>query len=158
VTKFTLKTYPLGLVWGGAIFISPEHAQDVFAATAKFQSENCDAKAAMILGINSVLMPTFGPSPIPLINLLLFYAAPEPAPGVFDDFKAIPTLDVTGFGQALGTTTYASLVDVGNQGGADSIAPRQVRLWSLTDHQANAGKGRYSTLMASLTIPSTSST
>lgn len=109
MTRFTLRTRPLGLVWGGSIFISPEYADDVFAATAKFQSQNRDPKASMILGINTVVMPALGPSPIPLLSLFVFYAAPEPAPGLFDDFKAIPTLNVTGSSQVLGTMTYSTL-------------------------------------------------
>jgi hypothetical protein len=127
VTKFTLKTYPLGPVWGGVVFVSPEYATDVFAATAKFQSTNRDPKAAMLLTLNSAVLPDAGPTPVPLLSYNLFYAAPDPAPGVFDDFVSIPTIQVEGSEQSLGTTTLLSIVSAGKPG-TYSRSPRYIHI------------------------------
>lgn len=109
----------------------------------------------MIMGTNSVLMPAFGPAPIPLINLILFYASPNPAPGVFDDFVKIPTLDVQGSGLPFGTASYSTLVIGGNVGADSSIGPRCVAYFGHTV-SAHQYAGRSSTLTASLIIRSNS--
>lgn len=131
VTKFTLKTYPLGPVWGGVVFVSPEYATDVFAATAKFQSTNRDPKAAMLLTLNSAVLPETGPTPVPLLSFNLFYAAPNPAPGVFDDFVSIPILEVEGYEQSLGTTTLTSIVLASNSG-TYSSGPRYIHIYPMS--------------------------
>ncbi|KAF5327189.1 hypothetical protein D9619_004973 [Psilocybe cf. subviscida] len=89
VTKFTLKVFPQTQVWGGLIFNAESMIPAVSAATAKFQAEVKDPKAAIIT----------------LVSEVLFYDAPTPPKGIFDDFLAIPatTTDIS-------TRSFLSLV------------------------------------------------
>ncbi|KAH9043470.1 FAD-binding domain-containing protein [Lactarius hengduanensis] len=76
VTKFTYKTVPQGQVWGGTLNYNVDQLDSVKEALLKFQQKN-DTKAALN---------------VPAISAaLVFYNAPTPAPGIFDDFLAIPT-------------------------------------------------------------------
>ncbi|KAH9025722.1 FAD-binding domain-containing protein [Lactarius deliciosus] len=83
VTKFTYKTVPQGEVWGGTLRYDVDQLDLVKDAVVKFQQKN-DTKAAL----NVPLIY----SPVGAISAaVLFYNAPTPAPGIFDDFLAIPT-------------------------------------------------------------------
>ncbi|KAH8984844.1 FAD-binding domain-containing protein [Lactarius akahatsu] len=83
VTKFTYKTVPQGQVWGGTISYNADQLDLVKEALLKFQQKN-DTKAALTVPV------TYTPAgAIPAA--LVFYNAPTPAPGIFDDFLAIPT-------------------------------------------------------------------
>ncbi|KAN0133064.1 FAD-binding domain containing protein [Lactarius tabidus] len=83
VTKFTYKTIPQDQVWGGSLNYTSDQQDLVEAALVNFQQTN-DPKAALNIGAIytpvGVLFATF-----------FFYNAPTPAPGIFDDFLAIPT-------------------------------------------------------------------
>ncbi|KAH8981553.1 FAD-binding domain-containing protein [Lactarius deliciosus] len=83
VTKFTYKTVPQGQVWGGTLNYSVDQLDLVKEALVKFQQKN-DTKAALIV---PVIYTPAGAIP----TALVFYNAPTPAPGIFDDFLAIPT-------------------------------------------------------------------
>ncbi|PBK85373.1 FAD dependent oxidoreductase [Armillaria gallica] len=84
VTRFTLKTYPQGAVWGGFAAYNASYISAFTAASVKFCSEVTDPKAGMIIeyGYTSGQM---------------FYDGPIPPDGIFDEFLAIPALalDVT---------------------------------------------------------------
>ncbi|KAH9168080.1 FAD-binding domain-containing protein [Lactarius sanguifluus] len=83
VTKFTYKTVPQGQVWGGTINYNADQLDLVKDALVKFQQKN-DSKAALTVPV--VYTPAGAIS-----VAIIFYNAPTPAPGIFDDFLAIPT-------------------------------------------------------------------
>jgi hypothetical protein len=86
--------------------MSPDYATQVIAATSKFQQTNKDPKASMYLGISTAVAAD---SSIKLLlNPVLFYDAPTPAPGIFEDFLTIPTLQ--GLGIPFNTTTMRDFV------------------------------------------------
>ena len=95
VTKFTLRAYPMGPVWGGMRTYDPKDRSRVFNALADFiENNHKDPNAAIIftsgLGSASVAFVYFGATP------------PKGAFGKFEDIKA--TLDTCQ------TTTYESIV------------------------------------------------
>ncbi|KAJ3508178.1 hypothetical protein NLJ89_g5895 [Agrocybe chaxingu] len=98
VTKFTLKTFPQTQVWGGLITITAPFIPQVAAATAAFSANVKDPKASIITTYNFLLGQ-------PGISQLLFYDAPTPPPGIFDDFLAIPH-----FTKNVKTRSFSSLV------------------------------------------------
>ncbi|KAK0505193.1 hypothetical protein EDD18DRAFT_1061398 [Armillaria luteobubalina] len=98
VTRFTLRTFPQGQVWGGLITYTQNHLSEVNAATVKFSNNVTDPKAAIITTYNFLLGQ-------PGVSQLLFYDGPSPPDGIFDDFLAIPH-----FTQDVKTRDYMSLV------------------------------------------------
>ncbi|KAK0229785.1 hypothetical protein EDD85DRAFT_911737 [Armillaria nabsnona] len=90
VTRFTLKAYPQGSVWGGGASYNASYISAFNAATVKFCSEVTDPKAAMA-------MTYVYASGQVLLSALMFYNGSTPPDGIFDDFLAIPALvqDVT---------------------------------------------------------------
>ncbi|KAI9437990.1 FAD dependent oxidoreductase [Lactarius indigo] len=102
VTKFTHKTVPQGQVWGGTLNYNVDQLDLVKDAVVKFQQKN-DTKAALNVPIiytpagvrPYISMLSFTNQEISSIQAVsaavLFYNAPTPAPGIFDDFLAIPT-------------------------------------------------------------------
>jgi UDP-N-acetylenolpyruvoylglucosamine reductase len=98
VTKFTFIARPQTQIFGGVAQYSDAQAQAIIQATVNFQEKN-DPKAQVIVIFGSSGGIDFG-------VLILFYDAPTPANGIFDEFLAIPTLPVPGTGyktQALNT-------------------------------------------------------
>ncbi|KAH9946908.1 FAD dependent oxidoreductase [Amylocystis lapponica] len=98
VTKFTLQTFPQTQVWGGVINVIAEYANQVNAATANFAANTTDPKAAMIMSYDYTIGSL-------LMSVILFYDAPTPPPGIFDDFLAIPYLT-----KDISTRSFLSLV------------------------------------------------
>ncbi|KAA1474543.1 FAD-binding domain-containing protein [Dentipellis sp. KUC8613] len=98
VTQFTLKTFPQTQVWGGLITITGDQLDKVTAAVAKFSAEVTDPKAAVLPTYNFVLGQTG-------VSLIMFYDAPTPPSGIFDDFLAIPS-----FTKDISTRSFSSLV------------------------------------------------
>ncbi|KAH9017339.1 FAD-binding domain-containing protein [Lactarius deliciosus] len=84
VTKFTYKTVPQGQVWGGTINYNADQLDLVKEALVKFQQKN-DSKASLNVPV------TYTPAGAISAVAIVFYNAPTPAPGIFDDFLAIPT-------------------------------------------------------------------
>jgi hypothetical protein len=103
VTQFTIKTYPMGDVWGGMRIYSGDQADDIYAALHNFVAENeNDQKAAVILtDITAV-------AGLKLFLIFYYYGEPEPpTTGAFAQFLDIDsTLDTTK------TQTYAELVSL----------------------------------------------
>ncbi|KAG6908410.1 hypothetical protein DXG01_004771 [Tephrocybe rancida] len=93
VTRFTLKTFPQGQVWGGLITVTAPWIKDVAAATAAFSSSVTDPKAGIITTYNF------------LLGQLLFYDGPTPPSGIFDAFLALPC-----FTKDISTRDFLSLV------------------------------------------------
>ncbi|GLB39882.1 putative oxygen-dependent FAD-linked oxidoreductase family protein [Lyophyllum shimeji] len=85
VTRFTLRTFPQGRVWGGLTTYLFTKIADVTAATARFSASVTDPKASIISMYNTL----FG---VPGIFVLMFYDGLEPPEGIFDDFLKIPHL------------------------------------------------------------------
>ncbi|PBK95430.1 FAD dependent oxidoreductase [Armillaria gallica] len=98
VTRFTLRTFPQGQVWGGLITYTQDHLSEANAATVKFSNDVTDPKAAIITTYNFLLGQ-------PGVSQLLFYDGPTPPDGIFDDFLAIPH-----FTQDIKTRDFTSLV------------------------------------------------
>ncbi|KAI0260602.1 FAD dependent oxidoreductase [Gloeopeniophorella convolvens] len=76
VTKFTVKLHPLGQIWGGVIGFAPNQIDVVNDALVKYQ-QKIDLKAALA-GSTAT-------------GIIMYYDAPTPPDGLFDEFLAIPT-------------------------------------------------------------------
>jgi len=98
VTQFTLKTFPQGQVWGGLITYTLAQIPAVSAAIERFASNVTDPKAAIIPTFNFLLGQ-------PGVSHVMFYDAPTPPAGIFDDFLAIPHLT-----EDVSTRSFVSLV------------------------------------------------
>ncbi|KAF9531543.1 FAD-binding domain-containing protein [Crepidotus variabilis] len=99
VTKFTLKTFPQTQVWGGVMTIPFTEHSKVSAATANFAANVTDPKASIITTFNAVA----GVGQI--AEMLLFYDAPTPPDGIFNNFTSIPALQTD-----VKTRSFISLV------------------------------------------------
>ncbi|KAI0058465.1 FAD-binding domain-containing protein [Artomyces pyxidatus] len=97
VTKFTLKTHPQTEVWAGVVTMSFEHLGVFNRVLANF-AEHVDEKAAVVAGYESAPNAT-------TVSAFIFYDAPSPPAGLFDDMLAIPAISNT-----VQTTTYATFV------------------------------------------------
>ncbi|KAH9030957.1 FAD-binding domain-containing protein [Lactarius hengduanensis] len=83
VTKFVLKSYPQSSIWGGFMFYFPDQLDAVKNALVRYQQkQDVKASAAVILNYASGQLT---------LGSFLFYDAPVPPQGLFDDFLAIPT-------------------------------------------------------------------
>lgn len=85
VTRFTLKTFPQSKVWGGTMVYTRDKFDEVNSATHKFATQVTDTKASIL----TTYTATLG---IPAVLQFLFYDAPTPPAGIFDDFLKIPSL------------------------------------------------------------------
>ncbi|KAJ1306221.1 hypothetical protein OPQ81_010929 [Rhizoctonia solani] len=83
VTKFTLRAFPQGQVWGGLKTFTFDQLDKVNAATADFVKNVTDPKAAIITTYNFLLGQ-------PGVSLLMFYDGPTPPAGIFEKFESIP--------------------------------------------------------------------
>ncbi|TEB19617.1 FAD-binding domain-containing protein [Coprinellus micaceus] len=86
VTRFKMRTFPQGLVWGGLItFADPNVFPTVTAAVAEFAARTTDPKAGLMSSATVVQGKH-------TIELFVFYDGPEPPAGIFDKFmNAGPT-------------------------------------------------------------------
>ncbi|KAJ3552015.1 hypothetical protein NM688_g4382 [Phlebia brevispora] len=98
VTRFTFKAVPQGQVWGGLITFTENELDAVNAATANFAESVTDPKAQIITTYNFLLGE-------PGVSQLLFYNAPTPPDGIFDEF-----LDIPYFTKDISTRSFVSLV------------------------------------------------
>ncbi|TVY29461.1 putative FAD-linked oxidoreductase [Lachnellula hyalina] len=92
VTKFTLKTYPIGTdgqVWAGTRIYDATKLSAVLNATQHFIEYNDDPKAAVIVTLD-IAVDTL----VQVAVVFFFYDGETPQGGVFDEFNAlIPTSD-----------------------------------------------------------------
>ncbi|KAM6499462.1 FAD dependent oxidoreductase [Amanita muscaria] len=79
VTRFTLKTFPQTAIWGGEIVYTLLSIPEVTKAVVKFSATNTDPKASIAASYGCVAL-------VPFSIVLLFYDAPTPPQGIFDDF------------------------------------------------------------------------
>ncbi|PBK61219.1 FAD-binding domain-containing protein [Armillaria solidipes] len=84
ITRFTLKAYPQGAVWGGVASYNASYISAFNAASVKFCSEVTDPKAAMLM------IYAYASGQVSL-STQMFYDGPTPPDGIFDDFLAIPS-------------------------------------------------------------------
>ncbi|KAJ8590731.1 hypothetical protein M405DRAFT_861111 [Rhizopogon salebrosus TDB-379] len=98
VTRFTLKTFPQQLVWGGLITYASNELARVNQATANFTANNTDPRAQIITNY----ICTLG---ITEVAELVFYDGSSPPKGILDEFLAIPYLT-----KNVSTRTFFSLV------------------------------------------------
>ncbi|KAF8267725.1 FAD-binding domain-containing protein [Lactarius quietus] len=83
VTKFTLKSYPQGEIWGGDISYGSDQLEAVKIAIAEF---------GKVTDTNATLLPDFLYSSGEVVSsVILFYNAPQPPSGIFDTFLQLPS-------------------------------------------------------------------
>ncbi|KAJ5605242.1 hypothetical protein N7510_010396 [Penicillium lagena] len=82
VTAYTMRTHPVGKVWGGNYIFTADKTPQILAALRNFVADYPDDKAAIILTSEHGAV-------IDLWIMFLFYDGPEPPAGVFDEFSAI---------------------------------------------------------------------
>ncbi|KAH8983408.1 FAD-binding domain-containing protein [Lactarius hatsudake] len=102
VTNFVVKSYPQTKVWGGFMFYPPNQLAAVKDAFVGYQRKQ-DIKASAAVLIN------YGSGQL-LVGSFLFYDAPVPPQGLFDDFLTVPTTS-----KNLSTTSFADLILLSNQ-------------------------------------------
>ncbi|KAF6741654.1 FAD-binding domain-containing protein [Ephemerocybe angulata] len=89
VTKITLKTFPQGRIWGGIIaYADPTVFSEVAAVTSKMANEVKDPKAMFSTGV------IFSNGSVN-VGTVVFYNAPSPPIGIFDDILNIPSAQHT---------------------------------------------------------------
>ncbi|PFH46241.1 hypothetical protein AMATHDRAFT_77754 [Amanita thiersii Skay4041] len=98
ITRFTMKAFPQGPVWGGVITYLLPQIPDVTTAFTKFISTVTDPKAGLINAYNA-----FNGQPV--VSLLLFYDGSSPPSGMFDDF-----LGITAVSQDISERSLVSLI------------------------------------------------
>ncbi|KAF9244085.1 FAD-binding domain-containing protein [Melanogaster broomeanus] len=82
VTKFTLRTFPQSLVWGGLLIMDGTVFERLVDAVQDFLENNVDPRAAVIVNYNILAGSK-------VAFVILFYDGPEPPKGLFDDFMDI---------------------------------------------------------------------
>ncbi|KAH9434342.1 hypothetical protein MCOR02_006354 [Pyricularia oryzae] len=90
VTKFVLKAYPIGQVWGGNMVFGASKTDEILAAVRDF-TENYDKypKAAIIATAELTAL-----NAAKIWTLFLFYDGESPPAGIFDKFLAAkPTIN-----------------------------------------------------------------
>lgn len=102
VTKFTIKTIPLGLIWGGyrLYTTNPEISSAILNATQDFTENQTDPRAAIIVTVEILL-----DSLSQFWAIFFFYNGPILPTGVFDKFPTTHYLDTTK------PQTYSSLLN-----------------------------------------------
>ncbi|TFL01165.1 FAD-binding domain-containing protein [Pterulicium gracile] len=85
VTRFTMRTYPQGPMWGGQLAYSGAQLELFIDAMLDFQQQT-DPKAAVLSGYR---IQSSGQA---AMLAVVYYNAPNPPPGIFDKFLAIPTI------------------------------------------------------------------
>ncbi|PBK85369.1 FAD-binding domain-containing protein [Armillaria gallica] len=85
VTRFTLKTFHQGNIWGGTTVYPATVISAFTAAAVKFSSEVTDPKAAMLITFE------YAARQIVLVTTMV-YDGPVPPRGIFEDFLNMTTL------------------------------------------------------------------
>ncbi|KAH9920717.1 FAD-binding domain-containing protein [Fomitopsis serialis] len=99
VTTIYLETHPQTAVWGGSI-VTTGVDDAVVAATQNFYETVTDPKAAILTTFN--YDASLGLS---ITEMTIYYNAPTPPEGMFDDFMALPSLT-----KNISTRSYLSLI------------------------------------------------
>ncbi|KAK0447288.1 FAD dependent oxidoreductase [Armillaria borealis] len=85
VTRFTLKTFPQGTIWGGTTVYPATVISAFIAAAARFSSEVTDPKAAMLITFEYAARQI-------VLATIMMYDGPVPPRGIFDDFLNMTSL------------------------------------------------------------------
>ncbi|KAI9676693.1 MAG: hypothetical protein M1822_008256 [Bathelium mastoideum] len=104
VTKFTLKTFDIGQVWGGTKTYAGSDYKTLLGATANFTQNFTDPKAAVIVTNDFTLDDLAS-----IIVIFYFYDGPTPPAGIFDEFD-----QVTPLSSNVSTQSYPSLLTGNN--------------------------------------------
>jgi hypothetical protein len=87
ITKYTLRTYPIGRVWGGYRIYTTGKRDQIYAGFHDFvKNPNPDPKAAIIVNTS------YATQGIITYMVYFFYDGPKPAPGAFGNLVDIPSL------------------------------------------------------------------
>ncbi|KAK0127640.1 hypothetical protein ONS96_007164 [Cadophora gregata f. sp. sojae] len=100
VTRFTVNTVPIGLVWGGVRTYTRYVAPQILAATQNFTENFPDPRAAIIVTFQT-LVNTLDQ----FFAIFFFYNGPIVPRGVFDAFNVILST-----GDSVKTQSYSSLL------------------------------------------------
>ncbi|KAI1816978.1 FAD-binding domain-containing protein [Poronia punctata] len=88
VTRFKIRTYPIGEVWGGYRIYDPSQATKIFEALHAFAATGAQDPKAAIIETNLILV-----TGLKSHLMYFFYDGPEPpSSGPFADFLKIPSL------------------------------------------------------------------
>ena len=110
VSQFTLKTYPIGLVWGGLRYYAADQFPALVSALAKYQSVPEKDPDANVMIQGPITNTSYG------ILLNLVYSRPVENPPAFEAFKDIPVLlDTTS------VRTYANLIASANDADVNQL-------------------------------------
>ncbi|KAF1985896.1 FAD binding domain-containing protein [Aulographum hederae CBS 113979] len=85
VTSYTMKTYPIGEIWGGTMVFGGDQTPKLLTAIRNFTEHYLDPKAALIMTAEKVLRGA-----VDIWVVFLFYDGPTPPPNVFKDFIDTP--------------------------------------------------------------------
>ncbi|KAF1813617.1 FAD-binding domain-containing protein [Eremomyces bilateralis CBS 781.70] len=107
VTKFTLKAYPIGQVWGGSRIYLPDVQREVLKATHDFISNPSDPKAAIIVNHNMVM------GGVTIVQVFFFYDGTTPPSAAFNGLLEIPSVQ-----DQTAVRSYAELLDFNSEGAA----------------------------------------
>ena len=116
VTKYTVKTFDIGQVWGGIKIYAGLDYQTILGATANFTQNFTDPKAAVIVTCDFALYDL-----VSVIVIFYFYDGSTPPAGVFDEFD-----QVTPIFSNVSTQSYPSLL-AGNNVYSTSGSRYQIR-------------------------------
>ncbi|TFK34307.1 FAD-binding domain-containing protein [Crucibulum laeve] len=86
VTRFTMRAFPQGQVWGGVIKIDGSQIPLVGKAVTNFSNNIDDPKAGMDT------LYTYAGGKLVVVQLV-FYDGPVPPAGIFEDMLAIPSIE-----------------------------------------------------------------
>ncbi|KAH6907376.1 hypothetical protein BKA70DRAFT_1285569 [Coprinopsis sp. MPI-PUGE-AT-0042] len=85
VTSFTLKTHPIGKVWGGTLTYPADKLEALINATAEYSTNGSldEPKAIIVTQLYARNGTVTG-------GVILFYDGPNPPAGLFDSFLNVP--------------------------------------------------------------------
>jgi hypothetical protein len=87
ITQFTLRTYPIGKVWGGYRIYTTGKGDQIYSGFHEFnKNPNADPKAASIVNTSYATQGTI------IYMVFFFYDGPKPPAGAFGKLIDIPAL------------------------------------------------------------------
>ncbi|KAH6904401.1 hypothetical protein BKA70DRAFT_1507885 [Coprinopsis sp. MPI-PUGE-AT-0042] len=117
VTSFTLKTFPIGKVWGGTIYYPTDQIDALIDASVEYAAKPSIPKATLateLFANNGTLEGA----------VILFYDGETPPAGLFDTFLEIPRTN----GEAKTHDSFTSFLSVVTTG-ADGDPPNNRATW-----------------------------
>ncbi|KAH6904220.1 hypothetical protein BKA70DRAFT_1565942 [Coprinopsis sp. MPI-PUGE-AT-0042] len=102
VTSFTLRTFPVGKVWGGTILYSADRLDAMIDATVEYSAKPSNPKATLATQFFAANGTTTGAA-------IMFYNGENPPAGLFDSFVNVPGVS----GEAKTHDTFLSFVAAG---------------------------------------------